>query len=153
MTPLSPWAGHILSLSGGLTYSCSNPICDELIIYLSAAAAAVSLQSCPTLCDPIDSSLPGFPSLGFSRQEHWSGLPFPSPMRESEKWKWSRSVMSESSDSMDCSLPGSSVHGIFLGKSTGVGCHCLLQIYLSRRNQTVFNIKSLKAALILSTIP
>ena len=31
------------------------------------------------------------PSLGFSRQEHWSGLPFPSPMRESEKWKWSRS--------------------------------------------------------------
>ena len=33
------------------------------------------------------------PSLGFSRQEHWSGLPFPSPMQESEKWKWSRSVI------------------------------------------------------------
>ena len=30
--------------------------------------------------------------LGFSRQEHWSGLPFPPPMHESEKWKWSRSV-------------------------------------------------------------
>ena len=29
------------------------------------------------------------PSLGFSRQEHWSGLPFPSPMHASEKWKWS----------------------------------------------------------------
>ena len=29
-------------------------------------------------------------SLGFSRQERWSGLPFPSPMHESEKWKWSR---------------------------------------------------------------
>ena len=28
-------------------------------------------------------------SLGFSRQEYWSGLPFPSPMHESEKWKWS----------------------------------------------------------------
>ena len=27
------------------------------------------------------------PSLGFSRQEHWSGLPFPSPMHGSEKWK------------------------------------------------------------------
>ena len=25
------------------------------------------------------------PSLGFSRQEHWSGLPFPPPMQESEK--------------------------------------------------------------------
>jgi len=35
-------------------------------------------------------------SLGFSRQEHWSGLPFPSPMHESEKWKWSPSVMSDS---------------------------------------------------------
>ena len=35
-------------------------------------------------------------SMGFSRQEHWSGLPFPSPMRESGKWKWSRSVVSDS---------------------------------------------------------
>ena len=35
-------------------------------------------------------------SLGFSRQEHWSGVPFPSPMYESEKWKWSRSVVSDS---------------------------------------------------------
>ena len=37
------------------------------------------------------------PSLGFSRQEHWSGLPFPSPMQESEKWKWSCSVVSDPS--------------------------------------------------------
>ena len=35
------------------------------------------------------------PSLGCSRQEHWSGLPFPSPMHESEKWKWSRSAVSD----------------------------------------------------------
>ena len=48
-------------------------------------AAARSLQSCPTLCDPIDSSAPESPSLGFSGQKHWSGLPFPSPMHESEK--------------------------------------------------------------------
>ena len=34
------------------------------------AAAAESLQSCPTLCDPMDGSPPGSPSLGFSRQEH-----------------------------------------------------------------------------------
>ena len=47
--------------------------------------AAKSLQSYPTLCDSIDGSPPGSPSLGFSRQEHWSGLPFPSPMHESEK--------------------------------------------------------------------
>ena len=36
------------------------------------------------------------PSLGFSRQEHWSALPFPSPMHECEKWKWSHSVKSNS---------------------------------------------------------
>ena len=52
---------------------------------LAAAAAAKSLQLCPTLCDPIDSTHQAPPSLGFSRQEHWSGLPFPSPMHESEK--------------------------------------------------------------------
>ena len=66
------------------------------------------------------------PSLGFSRQEQWSGLPFPSPVHESEKWKWSRSVVSDSQ------WP----HGLqptrllrpwdFPGNSTGVGCHCLL---------------------------
>ena len=54
---------------------------------IAAAAAAKSLQSCLTLCDPIDGSPPGspVPCLGFSRQEHWSGLPFSSPMHESEK--------------------------------------------------------------------
>jgi len=57
----------------------------ETVYAAKSAAAAKSLQSCPTLCDSIDGSQPGFPSLGFSRQEHWSGLPFPSPMQESEK--------------------------------------------------------------------
>ena len=79
-------------------------------------------------------------SLGFSRQEHWSGLPFPSPMHESEKWKWSRSVVS------DPQRP----HGLqptrllrpwdFPGKSTGVGCHCLLCLaprnYLKKKGET-----------------
>ena len=51
----------------------------------AAAATTKSLQSCPTLCDPIDGSPPAPLSLGFSRQEHWSGLPFPSPMHESDK--------------------------------------------------------------------
>ena len=53
-------------------------------IRLIAATAAKSLQSCLTLCNPIDG---GPLSLGFSRQEHWSGLPFPSPAHESEKQK------------------------------------------------------------------
>ena len=36
-------------------------------------------QSCPTLCDPVDCSPPGSSVHGFSRQEYWSGLPFPFP--------------------------------------------------------------------------
>ena len=52
---------------------------------IPVAAAAKSLQSCLTLCDPIDGSPPGSPIPGILRQEHWSGLPFPSPMRGSEK--------------------------------------------------------------------
>ena len=99
------------------------------IVRATAAAAAKSLQSCPTLCDPIDGSPPGSPvpgifqarplewvaisfsnagkwkvkvksfsrvrflatpwtaayqappSMGFSRQEYWSGVPLPSPVR------------------------------------------------------------------------
>ena len=39
----------------------------------------VLAQSHPALCDPMNYSLPGSPTMGFSRQEHWSGLPFPSP--------------------------------------------------------------------------
>ena len=48
------------------------------------------------LCATLDGSPPGSPIPGILRQEHWSGLPFPSPMHESEKWKWSRSVVSDS---------------------------------------------------------
>ena len=40
---------------------------------------AKSLQLCPTLCDPMDCSLPGSSVHEFYRQEYWSGLPFPSP--------------------------------------------------------------------------
>ena len=92
----------------------------------TAAAASKSLQSCPTLCDPIDGSPPGFPSLRFSRQEHWSGLPFPSPVHESEKWKWSCSVVSDSQRRHGL-RPTRPLHPWdFPGKSTGVGWHCLL---------------------------
>ena len=37
-------------------------------------------QSCPTLSDPMDCSLLAPPSMGFSRQENWSGVPLPSPI-------------------------------------------------------------------------
>ena len=110
-----------------LFWSSSNNIATRLPV-LAAAAAAKSLQSCPTLCDPTDGSPPGSPvagilqartlewvaisfsnawkwkvkvkslscaqllvtpwtaayqappSIGFSRQEYWSGVPLPSPL-------------------------------------------------------------------------
>ena len=72
-----------MKLSGPVLF-----ICCLIGFAAAAAAAAKSLQSCTTLCDPIDGSPGGAqapPSLGFSRQEHWSGLPFPPPVHESEK--------------------------------------------------------------------
>ena len=52
---------------------------------LSAAAAAKSLQSCSTLCDPIDGSLPGFPVLGILQERTLEWVASPVPMHENEK--------------------------------------------------------------------
>ena len=119
----------ILWQSSPFTVQLSHPYMTTgktIALTAAAAAAAKSLQSCPTLCDPIDGSLPGSPipgilqartlewvaisfsnawkwkvkvkslnrvwllatpwtaayqappSMGFSRQEYWSGLPLPS---------------------------------------------------------------------------
>ena len=68
--------------------------------------------SCVQLCvTPETAAHQAPPSLGFSRQEHWSGLPFPSPMHESES-EIAQSCLTLS-DPMDFSLPGSSIHGTF----------------------------------------
>ena len=94
----------------------------------SAAAAAKSLQSCPTLCDPIDSSPGGSPVPGILQARTLEWLPFPSPMHESEKWEWSRSVVSNSSRPYGLQPTRLLRPWDFPGKSTGVGCHCLLPI-------------------------
>jgi len=105
----------------------SSPFNNQLLLLLLSRFSRVRL--CAT---PWTAAHEAPPSLGFSRQEHWSGLPFPSPTHESEKWKWSRWVLSDSSQP----------HGLrptrllrpwdFPGKSPGVGCHCLL-----RNNQLI----------------
>ena len=82
----------------------------------AAAAAAKSLQSCPTLCDPIDGSPPGSPVPGILHSPGKNtgvGCHF---LLQCMKVK-SESEVAQScltlSDPMDCSPPGSSVHGIF----------------------------------------
>ena len=122
----------------------------------AAAAAAKSLQSCPTLCDPTDASPPGSsvpgilqarklewvaisfsnagkwkvkvkslsrvrllatpwtathqapPSMGFSRQEYWSGVPLPSPLMHARSLQVCLTLW----DPMNCSPQGSPVHEI-----------------------------------------
>ena len=110
-----------------------NPSSKLLLLLLSHFS---HVQLCVT---PETAAHQASQSLRFSRQEHWSGLPFPSPMHkvknESEKWKWSRSVVSNSL------WP----HGLqptrllrpwdFPGKSLGVGCHCLLRHPISMSTQ------------------
>ena len=68
---------------------------DEVRPHYTAAAAAKSLQSCPTLCDPIDGSPSGSPIPGILQATtlEWVAISF---SNESEKWKWSRSVVSDS---------------------------------------------------------
>ena len=99
----------------------------EMLTTAFVAATAKSLQSCPTLCDPIDSSPPGSPVPGILQARTLEWLPSPSPMHESEKWKWSRSVMSNSSWPLGLQPTRLLPPWDFPGKSTGVGCHCLLQ--------------------------
>ena len=92
----------------------------------ATAAAAKALRSCPTLCDPIDGSPPGSPVPGILQARTLEWVACPSPMHESEKWKWSRSVMSDSSRPHGLQ-PTRLLHPWdFPGKSTGVGCHRLL---------------------------
>ena len=78
-------------------------------------------------------------SLGFSRQEHWSGLPFPSPMHESEKWKVKLK-------SLSCvqllATPWTEEPGRpwdFPGKSTGVGCHCQPRQHIKKQRHCFTN--------------
>ena len=90
-----------------LKHMCRTHEFREVSVFLITAAAAKSLQSCPTLCNPIDSSPPGSPVPGIlqARTLEWVTISF------SNAWKWKARV--KSSDPMDCSLPGSSVHGVF----------------------------------------
>ena len=90
-------------------------------------------QLCLTLYDPMTITYQAPLSMGFPRQEYWSGLPFPSPMHESEKWKGSRSVVSDSLWPHGLQ-PTRLLHPWgFAGKSTRVGCHhllCYLYLYI-----------------------
>ena len=87
--------------------------------------AAKSLQSCPTPLDPRDGSPPGSPVPGIlqARTLGWLAISFSNAW----KWKWSRSVVSDSSRPHGLQSTRLLHPWDFPGKSTGVGCHCLLR--------------------------
>ena len=95
------------------------------------AAAAKSLQSCPTLCDPIDGSPPGSPVPGILQARTLECV----AINFSNAWKWKMKVKSLSRVWL-LATPWTAAYqappsmGFFPGKSNGVGCHCLLQVYL-----------------------
>ena len=138
--------GYILFFSWGLIcYHCTGWTSKSFLslIYLSmktagtrlkSTAAAKLLQSCLTLCDPIDSSPPGSPIPGIlqARTLEWVAISF------SNAWKWKAKVKSLSRVLLIVT-PWTAAHQAppSMGFSrqewgaianTGVGCHCLLQI-------------------------
>ena len=79
-----------------------------------------SLQSCLTLCDPMDCSPPGSSVHGFSGQEYWSGLPFPPPGDRPDAGIELESPASPAlqADSLLLSHQGSSTFGLLICKAS-----------------------------------
>ena len=111
-----------------LLSSWKNKIVYSKMLHAAAAAAAKQLQSCPTLCDPIDSRPPGCPVPGIlqARTLEWVAIFF------SNSWKWKVKVKLLSRVRLLVTpwlQPTRLLHPWdFPGKSTGVECHCLLRI-------------------------
>ena len=120
-------SGTLKELESGAILKASNcRIICVLFILRYIAAAAKSLRLCLTLCYPIDGSLPGSLTLGIlqARTLEWVAISFSSAWKGKVKVKllsrvrllatpWTAAY--QAPPSMD-----------FPGKSTGVGCHCLL---------------------------
>ena len=86
----SAWVTKVFCLFVGLIFTSSKSELYSEELSSAAAAAAKSLQSCPTLCDPIDGSPPGCPVLGIlqARTLEWVVISF------SNAWKWKVKVKS-----------------------------------------------------------
>ena len=110
------WYKHIFLYPASLSLSSLD----------TSAAAAKSLQSCPTLCNPIDGSPTVSPISGIlqARTLEWVAIYFSNAWKW--KWKWSRSVVSDSSRPHGLQPTRLLCLWDFPGKSTGVGCIALI---------------------------
>ena len=121
-------------LVGDICYRISTLYCTETLpktpfpLFPSAAAAAKSLQSCPTLCNPIDGSPPGSPVPGILQARTLEGV----AISFSNAWKWKVKVKSLSRVRL-LATPWTAAHQAppttgFSRHSAGVGCLCLLRL-------------------------
>ena len=121
--------------------------CHFLLQCMKVKSESEVAQSCPTLSDPTTAAFQAPPSMGFSRQEYWSGVPLPSPGL-CTYWTLKEGYGHPSTMDHITTAPAnkatketylSCVHGLshgqssVPGKNTGVGCHFLLQgIFLTQ---------------------
>ena len=101
------------------THTCTHTHTHTEEYYSATAAAAKLLQSCPTLCDPMDCSPPGSFIHGIFQAKvlEWGAIVFSdSAIKKNEAAATAAKSLQSCPtlcDPMDCSLPGSSIHGIF----------------------------------------
>ena len=136
---LSPLVSCTVSQSEFTFFPCLLCSHDPFIEY-SAAAAAKSLQSCPTLCDPTDGSPPGCPVPGIlqARTLEWAAISY---SNAGKCKKWSRSVLSDSLGPHGLQPTRLPRPWDSPGKSTGVGCHFLLQCRKVKRVKSLSHVR------------
>ena len=152
-------ATHYLQPFGETHLRCSWNVSDNhswswrlcVSTWPAAAAAAKSLQSCPTLCDPIDGSPPGSPVPGIlqARTLEWVAISFSNSFLLFMKVK-SESEVAQScptlSDPMDCSPPSSSIHGIFQARvpEWGAIAFSKWKLFIDHKANSAFTVYILK---------
>ena len=104
---------------------------DLYFVILFCPAAAKPLQSCPTLCDPIDGSPPGSPVPGILQIRTLECHFLLQCMKVRSESEVAQSCPTLS-DPMDCSLPGSSVHGIFQARVLEWGAIAFSRLVLTK---------------------
>ena len=111
-TQVSHIAGRRFTLWAINSDQFLNPVCRPLqLVFFKVKVKSFSRVQLFTTSWTVAHQAP--PSMGFSRQEYWSGLPFPSWVHESGKWKWITQSCPTLCDPMDCRPLGSFIHGIF----------------------------------------
>ena len=120
-----------------LAHPSGSHNCHFVIVMAAAATAAKSLQSCPTWCDPIDSSPPGSPVPGILQARTLERV----AISFSNAWKWKVKVKSlshvrPSATPWTAAFQAPPSMGFSWQFSWQVGCHCLLRIVMARTFKT-----------------